>query len=282
MSLRDIAWFFSVSVLGACMFIVEAALFVPDQWFRLTDLFIPIRAALIVWTAVVLLLLLESVIQRPISPRDLLVRGASFLALAYSTYTVLVSTLGGGAYWSLVAILDLAHRLLIGLVFLVGWLYVVVSRWLERDKWVKVGEVSVDTGQLLLTDPARLYGELPQVEEVAGLKQSQRVIPTVRIEGLETPQGWTDAMASLACQILFKEGHPGAGVTVKTGAGDAQYFVYAKFGDVKGLWGIYRKIGKDRLSGIKVEFSPWRPNAEPPEVTKKKSRRTKRPKGEKH
>jgi len=246
------------------MFTVEAALFVPDQWFVFTNILIPIRVALLAWTGVFLLLVFETLVQRPFQSRDLVTRGASFVVLAYSTYTVVGSTLGGGVYWSLVAILDLPHRFLIGVVFLVGWLYVVASRWLERDRWTKVGEVSIDTGQLLLTDPSRLDGELPRVDEIGGAKESKRVVPTLRIQGLRTPKGWTDVMASLACQVLFEEGHAGAGVTVKTGAGDGQYFVYAKFTDIRGLWGLYKKLGRDRLSGVKVEFTPWRPNLEPP------------------
>lgn len=254
--------------MGAYMLIVEAALFAPDQWFVLTDILTPIRVALLAWTAVFFLLVFESLVRRPLQTRDLFTRGASFVLLAYSTYTVVVSTLGGGAYWSLVAILDFPHRLLIGVVFLVGLSYVVASRWLERDTWVKIGEVSIDTGQLLLTDPSRLERELPPVDEVGGGKKSDRVVPTLKIEGLKTPKGWTDAMASLACQVLFKEGHAGAGVTVKTGAGDGQYFVYAKFTSIRGLWGLYKKLGRDRLSGVKVEFTPWRPNAEPPGPTR--------------
>lgn len=74
-------------------------------------------------------------------------------------------------------------------------------------------------------------------------------------------------MASYECQVLFEEGHEGAGVTVKTGAGDGQYFVYAKFGRVKGLPGKYRTLAKtERISAVKVEFTPWRPNREPPPV----------------
>ena len=251
-------------VMGAYMFTVEAVLFVPPEWFVFTNTLIPIRAAVFAWTALSVLMLVESLGKKPIQLHELLTRGASLAVSAVPSYTLLFSALGGGFVWSLVDKLDLTQRLLIGLVFLIGWLYVAVSPWLERDKWVKIGEVSIDSAQMLLTDPTRIPAELPPLDELGGVKESERVVSTLRIEGFDKPKGWTDAMASLACQVLFEEGHPGAGVTVKTGAGDGQYFVYGKFTNIRGLWGVYKKLGRDRLSGIKVEFTPWRPNAEPP------------------
>jgi uncharacterized membrane protein YhdT len=264
LSLRIIGWLFSILVIGAYLFTVEAALFVPPEWFAFTNILIPIRAAIFAWTALSVLLLAESLAKRPIQPHELLTRGASLAVSVVPTYTLAFSTLGGGLFWSLADKLDLTQRLLIGLVFLIGWLYVVVSPLLERDKWVKVGEVAIDSGQMLLTDPTRILAELPPLDELGGVKESDMVVPTLRIEGFNKPKGWTDAMASLACQVLFEEGHPGAGVTVKTGAGDGQYSVYGKFTNIRGLWGVYKRLGRDRLSGIKVEFTPWRPNAEPP------------------
>ncbi len=87
----------------------------------------------------------------------------------------------------------------------------------------------------------------------------------MRIEGVKEPKGWTDEMASYACQVLFKEGHEGAGVTIKTGAGDGQYSVYARIGKIKGLPDGFRGLASvERVAGVKVEFTPWRPNREPP------------------
>jgi hypothetical protein len=239
----------------------------------LTNVLIPVRAAVFAWTAISALMLVESLTKRPFLKPELLKSGASLTLSMLTTYTLLFSTLSGGLYWSLVDQIDLTQRILIGLVFFIVCAYVVASRWVDRDRWVKIGEVSVDTGQMLLTDPIRIQGELPPLDELGGLKESERVVSTLPIEGLKKPKEWTDAMASLACQVLFKEGHPGAGVTVKAGAGDGQYFVYGKFSNIRGLWGEYKKLGRDRLSGIKVEFTPWRPNAEPPTPAKHRTKK---------
>jgi hypothetical protein len=270
LSLRVIAWFFSAWVIGWYVFSVEAALFAPPQLYVLTDILMPVRMAVVAWTALSVLLVLESAMKRPIQSHELLIRAVSFLLSVSFTYTLVFTELGGGAYWSL-GTLSVAPRVLIGLVFGLGWLYVAASPWIERDKWFKVGEVAIDTGTLLMTDPARIDGELPPLDELGGLKESDRLVSTTPIEGLKKPKGWTYEMASHACQVLFKEGHEGAGVTVKTGAGDGQYFVYAKFGRIKGLPGGYRILAKsERFSAVKVEFTPWRPNREPPPAVGKK------------
>jgi hypothetical protein len=264
LSLRSIAWFFAVWVLGWYVFSVEAALFAPPQWY-LSDILTPVRMAVVAWAVVSFFLILESVMKKPIQPHELLIRTVSFLLSLSFTYTLMLTELGGGAYWSLYGKnLGLTMRVLIGIVFGLAWAYVVASPWVVRDKWIKVGEVGIDTGTLLITDPVRAYGELPSFEELGGLKESDRVVSTLPMEG-KKPKGWTDEMASHACQVLFKEGHEGAGVTVDTGVGDGQYFVYARMGKIKGVPERFRNLAKlERLAGVKVEFTPWRPNKEPP------------------
>jgi len=264
LSLRSIAWFFAVWVLGWYVFSVEAALFTPPQWY-LSDILTPIRMAVVAWAVMSFYLILVSVTKKPIQLHELFLRTVSFLLSLSFAYTLVITELGGGAYWSLYGEkLAPMTRVFIGLVFGVAWAYVLVSPWIARENWVKVGEVGVDTATLLVTDPVRIKGELPPLEELAGLKESARVVSAIRIEG-KKPKGWTDELASHACQVLFKEGHEGAGVTVHTGVGDGQYFVYARMGKVKGLPGQYRNLAKvDRVSGVKVEFTPWRPNKEPP------------------
>jgi hypothetical protein len=257
-------WGFAACVMAGFVFSVEAALFAPQQYFTWTNVFIPLQVAVAAWTGLSGLLVVESLAKKPIQLHELLVRAASLVVSLPSAYTLLFQDLGGGIYWTLTDRIDVWHRGLIGLVIAIGWLYVVASLWIDRDKWTKVGEVGVDTGSLLLTDPGRLLGELPPFEELAGLKESNRLVSSLRIEGFKKPKGWTDEMASYACQVLFKEGHEGAGVTVKTGVGDGQYLVFAKFGKVKGLPNNYGFLAKaERVTGVKVEFTPWRPNKEP-------------------
>jgi len=259
LSLRLMGWGFAAWVMGWYVFSVEAALFAPQEWWKWTDILMPLRMAVVAWTGLSVLLILESATKKPIERHELLIRAISLAISLPPTYTLLSQNLGGGVFWSLALRLDLEPRILIGLVFGLGWLYVVASPWVERDKWLKVGEVGIDSGTLLVTDPLRIAGELPPLEELGGLKESDRLVSTMRIEGLKKPKGWTDEMASYACQVLFKEGHEGAGVTVRTGAGDGQYFVYAKRGRIKG---DFAEV--ERLSAVKVEFSPWQPNKEPP------------------
>lgn len=243
---------------------VEGGLFAPQEWYFLSNILTPLRMALIAWTVLSVLLILESLTKKPPQLHELLTRGVSLLISLPPTYAFAIQDIRSGVFWTLTDQVALPQRALIGLVFAIGLGYVLVSPWIERDRWVKVGEVSIDTGTLLLTDPARIDGELPPLDEIGGLTESSRVVSSMRIEGLKKPKGWTDEMGSHACQILFKEGHEGAGVTVHTGAGDGQYFVYARLGKIRGLHGELRAIGKDRVSGVKVEFTPWRPNKEPP------------------
>ena len=176
LSMRNAAWLISVLVIGSYMITVEAALFLPTKWYALTNILIPVQAAVLAWTVLSVLMFAESLVKRSSQELELLISGISLVASGVSTYTLLFSTLGGGLYWSLVEKIDLEWRLLIGPVFFIVCVYVVVSPWVDRDKWVKVGEVSIDTAQLLLTDPIRIKGGLPPMNELGGLKESKHVL----------------------------------------------------------------------------------------------------------
>jgi hypothetical protein len=118
------AWFFSAWVIGWYVFSVEAALFAPSAWHVLTDILMPVRMAVVAWAVLSAMLVLEYATKKPFQPHELLLSAVSFRLSLPSTYTLLFTELGGGAYWSLASKLDLAPRALIGLVFGLGWLYV--------------------------------------------------------------------------------------------------------------------------------------------------------------
>jgi len=124
---------------------------------------------------------------------------------------------------------------------------------IKKSKWVKVGVVGVDSGTLLLADPAYLQkpAEIPSYDELVGLKKSKRVVPTVGKR--KTPKEWTPVMRATASQILYKKGlagglkgKKGAGVVTRTGWGDGLYPVFAEIG----------KTGdeKGRVKSIAVRF----------------------------
>jgi hypothetical protein len=92
-------------------------------------------------------------------------------------------------------------------------------------EWKKVGYVGIDSGTLILTDPAYMKENLPTYEELVGLKKSSKVKGDITKE--------------------VKVGGSSAVVT-NTGYGDGKYPVYAKITD-EGKWG-------KRVSEIKVKF----------------------------
>ena len=97
-------------------------------------------------------------------------------------------------------------------------------------KWKKIGVVGVDSGQLVMTDPAYIESELPKYDELSGLKKSKQVKKT------------TDQSK----QVNFKRGHIGAGVVFRSGFGDGLYNVFA---DIKKM-GNWEK----RVAAVKVEL----------------------------
>jgi hypothetical protein len=118
----------------------------------------------------------------------------------------------------------------------------------HKTKWVKVGVVGIDSGTLLLTDPAYLQRprpEIPEYDELVGLKKSKQVIPAVGKK--KVPKEWTPVMRATASQVLYKKtGKKGAGIITRTGWGDGLYPVFAEIG----------KTGdeKGRIKAIRVKF----------------------------
>lgn len=98
--------------------------------------------------------------------------------------------------------------------------------------WKKVGVVSVDSGTLLLSDPA-YRKDLPSYEKITGLKKDKRVTGRLA-EGDKT------------AEIKHKRGYAGAGVITDTGYGDGVYNVFANEVDEG-------KFGK-RIAEVKVVF----------------------------
>lgn len=100
----------------------------------------------------------------------------------------------------------------------------------RKENWKKVGYVGIDSGTLLLTDPSYLK-DLPEYEEMVGLKKSNRVSKRLTNKNTNTAKikiGGSEALIS------------------DTGFGDGKYPVYAKITDEG-------KLGK-RVSELKVKF----------------------------
>lgn len=116
---------------------------------------------------------------------------------------------------------------------------------IKKEKWIKIGVVGVDSGTLLLTDPAYLQKppEIPSYDELVGIKKSKRVIPTTGKR--KAPKEWTPVMRAQTSQVLYKRGHKGAGVITRTGFGDGLYPVFAK---------VKEFDGDKRIAEVKVKF----------------------------
>lgn len=95
---------------------------------------------------------------------------------------------------------------------------------MAKNKLVKIGMVSVDSGQLLLTDPCYL-GDWENDEFVAEKKGDN--------DGRYSYSGACEATLSKekGGQLNHKLGHEGAGVAVSTGYGDGSYPVYVEYKD---------------------------------------------------
>lgn len=95
--------------------------------------------------------------------------------------------------------------------------------------WKKAGKVGIDSGTLLLADPAYIKKEIPSYDKVVGLTKSKQVVKKDKTS-----------------QIKFKRGFTGAGVVTSTGFGDGMYDVYVDEVDEG-------KYGK-RIGAVKVVF----------------------------
>jgi len=117
----------------------------------------------------------------------------------------------------------------------------------KSEKWVKVGEVSVDSGCLLLADPAYVQEvgrDLPPYGEMVGLESSSRVHGTLMSRYHSTTSPYRDSLSETAnvlqifsgksCDSTYGEYQPQAVVT-STGIGDGMYSVYAKIDEEQNI-----------------------------------------------
>lgn len=105
-------------------------------------------------------------------------------------------------------------------------------------KVVKIGEVGVDSGQLMLCDPCYIKSEW-----------SERSFDTLDVDMNDPAQksqfdgefSYVGCCVSrqvegVAGQLNYRRGHAGVGVVTNTGLGDGCYPVYAEIQDM-GTWG---------------------------------------------
>ena len=96
--------------------------------------------------------------------------------------------------------------------------------------WEHIGEVGVDSGQLMVTDPCYVDGEwLPMDESVPpGDGFSEDRIGEYSYNGACSTTLYTEESAG---QLYYKRGHSGAGVVISAGYGDGVYEVLVKRND---------------------------------------------------
>jgi len=108
-----------------------------------------------------------------------------------------------------------------------------------KDKWVNLGRVAVDSGQLLVTDPCYLKD---WIDRDFNLKGEENETHEYSYDGC--------SRASLSERgggaLFFPQGFDGAGVCFSTGLGDGLYDVEARVGMVK-------DFGK-RVKEIRIKF----------------------------
>lgn len=107
-----------------------------------------------------------------------------------------------------------------------------------------VGEVGVDSGQLILTDPCYIHGQPFEADghDSAGVDLNAAESPR---ESYAYSYGGACAASSNSDgggQLAYKLGHAGAGVCVSTGYGDGGYPVYVEYGE------------EGRVARVTVEF----------------------------
>ena len=102
---------------------------------------------------------------------------------------------------------------------------------MAKDKWIKVGEVGVDSGMLMVCDPCYIDSQWKTSPQDLNLNQE----PTHEFsyEGccLNTLDG------KLGGEMNYEKGHAGAGVSFCSGLGDGKYTVEARVGEVED-WGM--------------------------------------------
>ncbi len=107
----------------------------------------------------------------------------------------------------------------------------------ETSRWVKIGDVAVDSGNLLLTDPAYVEEgdrDLPLYEELVGLKPSSRVLLTLE-DSKKPAQETIDAFTKQVYTEGTSSQRVPLAVVTHTGRGDGSYPVHARIVEAPGL-----------------------------------------------
>jgi len=109
-------------------------------------------------------------------------------------------------------------------------------------EWEKIGEVGVDSGMILITDPHYIKTQWEPGEPDPTIDLNR-----LRFESVPPQLLGYDGCRKLALsrdgggQLIYREGHAGAGVVVKSGDSD-------------GVFGVYVKRKDDLIVAVKVEL----------------------------
>jgi len=88
-----------------------------------------------------------------------------------------------------------------------------------KVKKIKIGVVGVDSGQILVCDPCYIASQWKETPYSFGTERTHEFsYDGCCKETVSSPDG--------GGQLNYKEGHPGAGVVVRSGYGDGVYPVY--------------------------------------------------------
>lgn len=111
----------------------------------------------------------------------------------------------------------------------------------KKEDWVRIGEVGVDSGQMMLTDPGYIDSEWKK--EDFEHRDPDKVGEYSYAGCSNTTLGDEEAQAG---QLYYAMGHAGVGVVFNTGCGDGTYNAYARYVDDPN-WGR-------RIAEVKVVF----------------------------
>jgi len=93
-----------------------------------------------------------------------------------------------------------------------------------REKWVKMGVVGVDSGQLMIMDPCYVDSEWKK-DDGSGEYGGGTYEQCCKVTSSKKHGG----------QLKYELGHDGLGVAFATGLGDGTYEVWARIGKYKDL-----------------------------------------------
>lgn len=156
----------------------------------------------------------------------------------------------------------------------------------DKEAWIEIGEVGVDSGQLMVCDPGYIDSEWekendkPLFDNLLKVVATGKLIPSSRkLKGKTFDSGYKDGMTHneaiqkgileevpeketgtfsyRGCsratigkgfgQLNYKMGHAGAGVAFSSGWGDGCYKVFAKFKDFG-----ERGLGGKRITEVRI------------------------------